>query len=202
MKKIQLLAAIPAVAGLLITCASPVQAAVGDTARTTGGGWFAPNYTIDNPPSETTPTDPGGTPGGEPPAEASLLPGGFDLLPMADNNLKATFGYVAACTEGETGPEYSCELSYHDHKMALRLHSLEVTGVSFNDLLPYATFEGLADVRWNDENKVRRFVVNVEDHGEPGREDFFQIFVYDTSTNALLYTAKGLLGGGNIQVHK
>jgi hypothetical protein len=51
------------------------------------------------------------------------------------------------------------------------------------------------------------FDVVVEDHGEPGRNDTYHITVrkgVDPAANvsgAIVYQAKGTLGGGNIQLH-
>src|SRR2546430_1458299 len=103
--------ALPVIASLFIATPPAARAAAGDTVQTTGGGWITP-------------------PLGTPTSSTTARP-----VPTADNNTKATFGFVASATKQADGSliDFQGELSYNDHGFGLRLHSLSVSLVKVLD---------------------------------------------------------------------
>jgi hypothetical protein len=106
---------------------------------------------------------------------------------------KATFGFNAG---------YKCdsdvltgELQYVDHALKGKLHATSVDHFRVFD--GCCAFDGLCKV-----NNQPGFSYEVRacDNGEPGRDDVFAIIVFDSAHN-VIYSAKGLLQGGNIQKH-
>jgi hypothetical protein len=180
MKRFQTWAALPAIAGLLIAYTTAAHAAVGDVKQTTGGGWI------------TSVAPPPPPPAGDPSA----------LLPLATNN-HANFGFVASATvqdDGVTLGDFQGELSYHDHRIDLRLHSTDMTGFEVISNTKFC-FKGVADVTIaNGIPCSCDFVVTVEDIAEPGKgADTFTISLPGVMVDGAPYSQTGLLGGGNIQ---
>jgi hypothetical protein len=71
----------------------------------------------------------------------------------------------------------------------VELHASEITAFSASPQGSSAWFAGIS-------RTGERFVVYVEDHGEPGNQDRFQLWV-----SGQLHNGSGQLSGGNIQVH-
>jgi hypothetical protein len=179
--------ALPAIAVLLIAQTTVARAATGDTVQTTGGGWIEPVIVLPPPPPPT-----------DPPAEAAAL------FPAASTaNTKANFGFVASGTVQADGTCGDCqgELTYHDHGVGLRLHSLSIDHVWVIDPQTIA-FDGTAEVTTADGTVPADFVVQVHDGGEPGKGvDSFDIQLtnFTLPGESSTYHRRGLLGGGNIQ---
>jgi hypothetical protein len=178
MKRLQTWAALPAIAGLLIAYTTTAHAAVGDVKQTTGGGWI----------TSVAPSPPAGVPAA--------------LLPLATND-HANFGFVASATvqaDGVTLGDFQGELSYHDHRIGLRLHSTDMTGFEVLSNTQFR-FSGVADVTIANGNPCScDFVVTVEDNAEPGKGfDKFTISLPGIIVDGAPYSQTGLLGGGNIQ---
>jgi hypothetical protein len=81
-------------------------------------------------------------------------------------------------------------LVYHDKAAGLKVKGTAVTGYELTGPTS-RRIRGTCDI--NGESGT--YVVNVADNGEPGRQDTFSIELSN------LYTASGLLEGGNIQLH-
>lgn len=101
------------------------------------------------------------------------------------------FGFVVILHDQCEGIEGQME--YHDKNAIITLHSLSMTSLIVNEDRDQATFEGTA--RLNGQEGEYRFIVTVEDNGEPGENDKFAITVPD-----LNYTSEGTIIG-NIQIH-
>jgi hypothetical protein len=167
--------ALPVLAGLILAHPTAARAAAGDTVQTTGGGWFTPTPAVI-------------------PTSATLT----GIERAATTNTKATFGFVASATyqaDGVTLGDFQGELSYNDHGLGLKLHSISVTSVSVNSTTHTATFSGVADVDAATNSGPHSFTVTVTDNGEPSTNDTIEVAIPD-----LGYDVTGTLGGGNIQV--
>jgi hypothetical protein len=184
MKRVPIGLVLPTLAGLFFASTAAAHAAVGDTAQTTGGGWIVPQIVVVIPTS--TPTAAG-------------------MVSAAVNNPKATFGFVASATvqaDGATLGGFQGELSYHDHAVELKLHSLSVTQVTVIDAQTMS-FSGTADVETAAGSVPSDFTVTVHDASEPGiGVDSFAILLpnFTLPGETAPYHRQGLLGGGNIQV--
>jgi hypothetical protein len=144
-----------------------------------GGGWIQPL-----PVDDTSVTSS---------AQATAL--------VADNNTKATFGFVASGTlqPDNTVGDTQGELTYHDHGVVLRVHSLSVETLVVVD--PQTVrFTGMAEVTTSAGTVPRAYVVTVHDAGEPGRSDTLEIQLdFTVPGETTPYHRVGALGGGNIQ---
>lgn len=130
--------------------------------------------------------------------ECSKVTGGGFITGVEDaKNHKANFGFNAR-------PDLNGHLNYVDHTIKLHVKSIDdLTAFSCVPACPGSgnemASEGARDfsgnARLNDGSMVS-YHVCVEDNGEPGRADWFQI---DLSNG---YSNQGFLEGGNIQVHK
>jgi hypothetical protein len=170
--------ALPVIAGLFIAFPTAARAAAGDTVQTTGGGWFVPQVLIET-------------------SAGTILPSPV----AATTNTKVTFGFVASATvqtDGSLG-DLQGELSYNDHGLGLKLHSVSVTSVSVDSTAHTATFAGTADVTTGSGSfDDQKFTVIVRDVAEPGvGVDTFDI---ELPNLPVPYHVSGTLGGGNIQV--
>jgi hypothetical protein len=111
---------------------------------------------------------------------------------------------VASATiqaDGVTLGDFQGELSYHDHRLDLRLHSIDMTGFAIVSPTEFS-FTGTAEVTIaNGSPMTCDFVVTVDDNGEPGKGvDKFTISLPGCVVeNGQPYFQTGLLGGGNIQ---
>jgi hypothetical protein len=102
---------------------------------------------------------------------------------------KGTFGVSGGIKHGA----FWGHLTYQDHAPnGAMVKSTSVTGYSALDAFT-RRIDGTAKV--NGQSGFT-FEVDVSDHGEPGRDDTFAIRLSNG------YTASGVLGGGNIQLHK
>jgi len=104
-----------------------------------------------------------------------------------DKNDKATFGVSGGIKNGN----FWGQLSYNDHN-GVQVKSTSVTGYQIIDAVT-RQIDGLAKVNGHGSFA---YTVIVKDNGEPGRNDSFSIVLSNG------YSASGLLGGGNIQLHK
>jgi hypothetical protein len=102
---------------------------------------------------------------------------------------KATFGFTGKnTTSGDKG-----HVLFVDHATGTKVEGAVDTFTSGGNL---AHLEGAALVNGQPNG---RFVVDVQDNGQNGSTDFFQIsFASGTGTT----TEGNILGGGNVQIHK
>ncbi len=118
--------------------------------------------------------------------------GGWILVSCQQDNPKATFGLVAM----SDGLNVKGSSEHNDHFNDLKLKSIDITSLVINGNT--ATYTGIAKV-----NGVSSydFTVTVTDNGEPGNApkgtDTYALSIPD-----LGYSVSGVLGGGNIQIHK
>jgi hypothetical protein len=113
------------------------------------------------------------------------------------SDAKANFGVAGGISHGE----FRGHLTYQDRGPQGKRDDVKVQGrrVTAYIVLDAVSrrIEGTARV-----NGRRGFTyrVDVSDNGEPGRNDVFTIRLWNAS-GALVYSASGTLGGGNIQLH-
>jgi uncharacterized delta-60 repeat protein len=107
---------------------------------------------------------------------------------------KKSFGFNAHSGDGKTWGK----LQFNDHATGMKVHSDSLDSVIvFADTTAY--FWGSCQM---DKASGYSFVCEVEDRGEPGKDaDRFTIRIDDPVGNPY-YSAGGLLGGGNIQIHR
>lgn len=135
---------------------------------------------------------PGPGPGPAPDPRACsdrLTGGGFITV----NGQKANFGVTAGIRKGKPRGH----LTYIDHGADLKVKG---TGVTAYEEIDATTrfIAGTAKIN----GAAGTYTVTVSDNGEPGRnKDTFAIRLFDAS-GALVHSASGTLGGGNIQLHK
>jgi hypothetical protein len=199
MKKAHSWVVLPAIAGLLFAHTTTAQAATNNSPRATGGGWFQPTAVVDTPPADNPP------PPSDPPP--TLDPSA--LLPAAGTaNTKCNFGFVASGTVQSDGTlgDPEGELSYHDHGIGLRLHSMDITSVTVSG--SDASFAGTVEVTFgNNAPCVEAFVVKVHDADGTGGFDTFDINLpnYCVPGGSAHYhvcgTLDGTNGNGKIQTH-
>ena len=81
-----------------------------------------------------------------------------------------------------------------DKVQEINLHSVKITTMTINPAKTKGTFGGTATV-----NGVKgfTFIVEVEDNGEPGKNDKFKITIPERS-----YIKSSTSINGNIQIHK
>lgn len=111
------------------------------------------------------------------------------VIPSPKNNNKATFGFVAHYVKGMPAGT----LEYADDVRGIKLHG-NVRTLSVNKATDTAMFGGIAEISGVG---AYQYTATVEDKGEPGKKDTFTINI-----PAISYTVGGVLGGGNIQIHK
>lgn len=178
MKHLHTWLTLPALAALLITPLPSAWSAPG-TVAAMGGGWIQPC-----------------------PVRESDTSTGVQESAVPVQNTKATFGFVASRTLPDNGTvgETQGELTYHDHGVGLRVHSLSVESVEVLADLS-VRFTGTAEVTTSAGTEVRSYVVTVRDAGEPGRADTLRIRLlgFQLPGEATDYHREGELGGGNIQ---
>jgi hypothetical protein len=117
---------------------------------------------------------------------------------LVNGGPKVSFGFNV-----QTGPGVKGQLEYNNHSSKMAYHSTSITDLAITDIActtngapgKQATFEG--SVRRKSDNAPCRFTVRVEDCGEPGRNDYFEIHILD----ACMENRFGRLEKGNIQVH-
>jgi hypothetical protein len=117
---------------------------------------------------------------------------------LSDPTAQDTFGFVVNCCPA-TG-----NLEYDDHQMNVRIKATSISNLFITNGQcgpdTHATFTGKADVIRPTGTTNQDFTVNVDDCGEPGTNDTFQIQTFGTPP----YSSgpPTTLVGGNIQIHK
>lgn len=124
-----------------------------------------------------------------PPGSAGFITGGGNFF---QNGRKCTFGFVAK-VQGN-GVQGNLEYQDHDASMDVRSQAMQVVYAA-NSIDGY--FGGTC--RLNDVAGYT-FFVQIYDRGEPGRNDDFAVWIFDSFNNPV-YSAGGLLSGGNIVIH-
>ncbi len=104
---------------------------------------------------------------------------------------KASFGFNVMYQEGDPAPKG--ELEYIDHATKMNVHAHDMTSLVVSADKTEAWFEGTCTI---DGVSGYTFEAYVQDNGEPGKNDVFEI------TLSTGYTAGGQLLNGNIQIHK
>jgi hypothetical protein len=104
---------------------------------------------------------------------------------------RGSFGFNVMYSAGDTAPKG--DLEYIDHETGMNVHAPDMTLLEVYDSNTKAEFWGTCTI-----NGVSGFTfhVYVEDNGEPGKNDFFKIWLSNG------YSAGGTLLNGNIQIHK
>ena len=111
--------------------------------------------------------------------------GGFIIV----NNAHANFGFVAGLKPQQSTP--SGQLNYMDHNTGMHVQSASIT--SYSGSGNTRTFSGSATINGQ---SGYTFTVTATDNGNPGAgKDTFSIKMSNG------YSASGVLGGGNIQLH-
>jgi Concanavalin A-like lectin/glucanases superfamily/Bacterial Ig domain len=106
---------------------------------------------------------------------------------------KCTFGFVAKVVQGNG---VQGNLEFQDHDMGIDVKSESVEWLYAPNQVD-GSFSGTCRVNGVDGYS---FFVQVHDQGQPGSNDDMTIWVFDSSNN-LVYSAGGLLTGGNIVIH-
>ena len=102
---------------------------------------------------------------------------------------RANFGFNAGFKAKSLSPDG--HINYIDHGSSMKVKGLSVD--KYVETCPTSRrFEGACEI----DGAPGRYIVDVDDKGEPGRSDTFKI----TLSNG--YSAFGTLEGGNIQLHK
>ena len=118
-----------------------------------------------------------------------FVTGGGNFL---QSGRKCTFGFVAK-TVGTTAQG---NFEFHDQYMGFDVKAPTMGWVYAPDMIN-GYFSGACSV-----NNIAgySYFVQVHDHGQPGSNDDFSVWIYDPS-GAQIYTSFGLLSGGNILIH-
>jgi hypothetical protein len=102
---------------------------------------------------------------------------------------KGSFGFVAGYKGHDTSP--SGNLEYNDHGTGMKVKATSVLSYGGSDNI--RTFSGDAEINGQ---PGFTYTVTVQDNGEPGAgQDTFSIQLSNG------YSASGILGGGNIEIH-
>jgi len=116
---------------------------------------------------------------------------------------KGSFGFNAMWFSRDPDPKGELEWVDHDTGMKVHAHLLDYLNV-WDELvgnkpwpLKKAFFSGPCTV---DHADGFNFEVYVEDNGEPGKKDYFGLWVYNNGD--LIYEAGDTLLHGNVQIHK
>jgi hypothetical protein len=113
---------------------------------------------------------------------------------------KCTFGFNAEQLEDLTGPLRG-NVEYVDHGTGYpHVHGYEITALTITGNT--AVIEGIC--RLNGDNTPRAFTVHVIDEDEPGKHDWFEIWIDSIGyhAGAELGFPHDAGGGGNIQIHR
>ena len=105
---------------------------------------------------------------------------------------KCTFGFVAKVQ----GAGAQGNLEFQDHDMGLDVKAGTWIG-STRRTRPTDT----SAARASEPRDGYSYFVQVHDRGQPGNNDDFSVWIYD-SNGAQVYTSGGLLSGGNIRIHE
>lgn len=126
---------------------------------------------------------------GPPPPSPGKVTGGGQIA--VSDEVGASFGFNIVFQEGDSAPKG--ELQYVDHSDNMKVHSHDMISLRVWDQKTKAEFEGYCTI---DHEEECTFYVYVEDNGEPGKNDVFEI------TLSTGYSAGGTILNGNIQIHK
>lgn len=110
---------------------------------------------------------------------------------IALSPIAGSFGFNVMYKVGDTVPKG--DLEYIDHETGMNVHAHDMTLLEVYDSNTKAEFWGTCTI---DGVSGFTFHVYVEDNGEPGKNDFFKIWLSNG------YSAGGTLLNGNIQIHK
>lgn len=136
------------------------------------------------------------------PGCVDFVTGGGWIVPPPN---KGTFGLVAGFKNGGDNPRGN--LQYNDHTNNIKVHAEDVLYYHCGQFDNSRVFGGHARVN---QESGWCYQVFVQDNGEPGRNDFFSIFLWAPPTpcpstgnppTPSNYAAGNNLGGGNIQLH-
>ena len=116
--------------------------------------------------------------------------GGWVPGNLRDNSDKATFGFFAGT---QTDGTVAGHVVFIDHSVGFSMESTSITNVDTTSVACQATIIG----NGTSNGSSVHFRVTVQDHGEPGTHDTFQISVQD---GTFYSNSSDMLGGGNIQV--
>lgn len=125
----------------------------------------------------------------QPDAKGFITGGGW----LEMNGLKRTFGFVA---QVQKNGSLRGSLEYQRHGLGFNVKSYVIDWV-YSPNLSEGYFSGWATI--NGDGSYR-FYVMVLDSGEPGRGDYFSLWVYDPY-GMLVFADWGYLSGGNIVIH-
>ncbi len=134
------------------------------------------------------------------PSAWGLVTGGGWIPVVSDGSRdRATFGFNV---HSESRSVWG-QLQFNDHGMRLKVHSDTIETLTTDAGDTVANFSGKCRVSPVGSRVGRHsFECGVMDRGEPGRGvDSFSMDIYDEDGN-LYYSAGGVLGGGNIQIHQ
>jgi hypothetical protein len=123
------------------------------------------------------------------PGSAGFITGGGNFF---QDGRKCTFGFVAKVQGG--GAQGNLEFQDRDASKDIRSQVMQEVYAS-NSIDGYFSGKCRLNVAAG-----YTFFVQIHDRGEPGRNDDFTIWIFDSSNN-LVYTAGALLSGGNIVIH-
>lgn len=88
------------------------------------------------------------------------------------------------------------QLEYLDHTTGANYHSVKMTSLTVSPDFLTADFTG--DIKKKGDPNTYTFSVHIEDHGEPGRDDRFEITISDGYAAGQSQT----VAKGNIQIHR
>lgn len=125
----------------------------------------------------------------QPDATGFITGGGW----MEISSYRRTFGFVAQVQRNGT---IKGSLEYQQHALGVNLKSYAMDWV-YAPSTSEGYFSGWATINGTG---LYRFYAAVLDDGEPGRGDFFALWVY-TSDGSMVFADWGYLEGGNILIH-
>jgi hypothetical protein len=111
--------------------------------------------------------------------------------------VRTNFGFNAVRYPGEN--VVKGELEYQDHTLGLNVHAHDIDTLCVSADKKRAEFTGPCTI-----NHVGgfRFKVYVEDNGEPGKADVFELWLYGLTEYPTYHAVGHPISGGNIQIHK
>jgi len=135
-----------------------------------------------------------------PPPPPGCIPADFitggGWITSTPSGAKANFGVAGGVKQGV----WWGHLTYIDHSAG----GPQVKGTGVTDYTPDATqpkmrhISGTAEVNGQ---SGYTYEIDVADNGEPGSNDTFAIQLLKNGAPDIIYSARGTLGGGNIQLH-
>ena len=125
----------------------------------------------------------------QPCSEGGSITGGGRFF---QDGRKCTFGFVAKVQ----GIGVQGNLEFQDHNMGFNVKGGTMNWVYAPTLID-GYFSGACSVN---NTTGYSYFVQVHDHGQPGSNDDFSVWVYDPN-GAQIHTSGSLLSGGNILIH-